>query len=83
MDSAEKIIDQIKTLIASGDLSDSIHLRQLHKACLQALSELNSNLERCRELAENGSLQAAREFNCSFTPSLTRIAESFEFLKTE
>ena len=82
MNSVEKTVDDIKLLIDGGDLSDSPRLRQLHRECLQAFKTLNSNLDRCRELAANGSLQAARELNCSFDPSLTQTAETLEFFRT-
>lgn len=82
MDSVEKTVEGVKLLIASGDLSDNLHLRQLHKECVHAFKELNANLEKCRSLVENGSIQAARELNCSFEPSLTQVAEYLEFLKT-
>ncbi|MBR4662291.1 MAG: hypothetical protein IKO93_00325 [Lentisphaeria bacterium] len=78
----ENTVESIKLLIAGGDLSDSVHLRQLHKACLLAFKELNTNLEQCRTLIENGSIQAARELNLSFDPPLTREAELLAYFKT-
>ena len=82
MNSIEKTVENIKLLIDGGDLSDSVRLRQLHRECLQAFKTLNSKLDRCRELVANGSIQAARELNCSFDPSLTQVAETLEFFKT-
>lgn len=82
MSSVEKIISSVKALIAGGDLSDSVRLRQLHKSCLQEFQELNKNLEQCRTLIKNGSIQNARNFNHSFEPSLTQIAEDLEYFKT-
>ena len=82
MNSVEKTVDSIKLLMASGDLSDGPHLRQLHKVCMQIFRDLNARLEQCRTLVENGSIQDARELNCSFEPSLTQVAECLEYFKT-
>lgn len=71
----EKNVEDIRILVRSGDLSDSLHLRQLHKVCSGFFRELNENLEKCRVLVKNGSLQEARTLNNSFSVSLTRSAE--------
>lgn len=81
MKSVEQTIENIKLLIAGGDLSDTPQLRQFHAAALSVFKELNEKLEQCRSLVENGSTREARQLNCSFEPSLTRVAEYLEFFK--
>lgn len=78
METIEKILDDIRTLVQSQDLSDSLHLRQLHKKGMAIFAELNSNLERCRAMVQNGQVQEARVFNCSFAVSLTAAAERLD-----
>ena len=81
MNSVEQTIENVKLLIASGDLSDTPQLRRLHSECVRIFKDLKSNLEQCRIHVENGAIQEARQLNCSFEPSLTQVAEHLEFFK--
>ncbi len=78
MESIEKTLDDIKTLVQSQDLSDGLHLRQLYKKGMSIFAELNGNLEKCRTMIKNGQIQDARIFNCSFAVSLTAAAEQLD-----
>ena len=63
MNSVEQTIENVKLLIASGDLSDTPQLRRLHSECVRIFKDLKSNLEQCRIHVENGAIQEARQLN--------------------
>lgn len=79
MAAVEKSVNDIHLLMQSGDLSDTPELRTVHRNYLKAFEALKNDLAQCRVLVNNGSLQEARQLNCSFEPSLTRQAELLDF----